>query len=75
VFRTGDAEFHDRLRALITDAIPAARVQRLAAPPVVGAALIGLDRLAGGTVDPAVEARVRAALDVWNATPVVVTPS
>jgi hypothetical protein len=41
----------------------------------VGAALIGLDRLAGGTTDPAVEARIRGALDEWNATPVVVTPS
>ena len=75
VFRTGDAEFHDRLRAAITAAIPAARVVRLAAPPVVGAALIGLDRLAGGTVDPKIEARARAAFDVWNATPLVVTPS
>jgi hypothetical protein len=26
-------------------------------------------------VDPAVEARVRAGFDEWNATPVVVTPS
>jgi len=75
VFRTGDAEFHDRLQASITAAIPAARIVRLAAPPVVGAALIGLDRLAGGTVDPVVEARARAAFDEWNATPVVVTPS
>jgi N-acetylglucosamine kinase-like BadF-type ATPase len=75
VFRTGDVEFHDRLRASITAAIPAARIERLAAPPVVGAALIGLDRLAGGTVEPAIEARARAAFDVWNATPVVVTPS
>jgi len=75
VFRTGDGEFHDRLRASITAAIPAARIVRLAAPPVVGAALIGLDRLAGGTVDPAVEARARAAFDDWNATPVVVTSS
>ena len=75
VFRTEDAGFHDRLRARIADAIPGARIERLAAPPVVGAALIGLDRLAGGTVEPAVEARARAAFDAWNATPVVVTPS
>ncbi len=75
VFRTEDAGFHDRLRARIAAAIPGARIVRLAAPPVVGSALIGLDRLAGGTVDPAVEATVRAAFDAWNATPVVVTPS
>ncbi len=75
VFRTGDTGFHDRLRATIAAAIPDARIERLGSAPVVGAALIGLDRLAGGTVDPAVEARTRAAFDDWNATPTVVTPS
>jgi hypothetical protein len=55
--------------------MPGARIRRLAAPPVVGAALIGLDRLAGGTADATAEARIRAALDGWNATPVVVTSS
>jgi N-acetylglucosamine kinase-like BadF-type ATPase len=75
VFRTDDKGFHDRLGSRIVAAIPDARVARLAAPPVVGAALIGLDRLAGGTVDPAAEARVRAGFDKWNATPVVVAPS
>jgi N-acetylglucosamine kinase-like BadF-type ATPase len=75
VFRTGDAGFHERLQDRITAAIPAARIVRLSAPPVVGAALIGLDRLAGGAADPAVEARARAAFDDWNATPVVVTSS
>ncbi|HEX2756664.1 MAG TPA: BadF/BadG/BcrA/BcrD ATPase family protein [Candidatus Limnocylindrales bacterium] len=75
VFRTGDAGFHERLLTAIGAAIPGARVGRLTAPPVVGAALIGLDRLGGGTVDQAVEARVRAAFDEWNATPIVVTPS
>jgi N-acetylglucosamine kinase-like BadF-type ATPase len=75
VFRTGDDAFHERLRTRITAAIPGARIGRLGAPPVVGAALIGLDRLAGGTVDRAVEARARAAFDAWNTTPVVVTSS
>ena len=75
VFRTDDTRFHERLAAAITGAIPAARIRRLAAPPVVGAALIGLDYLAGGSAEPAVEARIRAAFDEWNATPVVVTPS
>jgi N-acetylglucosamine kinase-like BadF-type ATPase len=75
VFRTDDAAFHARLATTITSAVPGARIRRLTAPPVVGAALIGLDRLAGGTTDPATEARVRAAFDGWNATPVVVTSS
>jgi hypothetical protein len=75
VFRTDDVAFHARLAATITDAIPGARIRRLHAPPVVGSALIGLDRLAGGTTDAVVDARVRAAFDEWNATPVVVTSS
>lgn len=75
VFRTDDGAFHERLRERIAAAIPMATVVRLAAPPVLGAALIGLDRLAGGTTDPAAAARVRAELEAWNATPPVVTPS
>lgn len=75
VFRTGDAAFHERVRDRIRTAIPKARIERLAAPPVAGAALIGLDRLAGGTTDPRIESRLRAALDDWNATVRVVTPS
>jgi N-acetylglucosamine kinase-like BadF-type ATPase len=75
VFRTDDKGFHDRLAAGLAASIPGARVRRLTAPPVVGAALIGLDRLAGGTAEPAAEARIRAALRDWNATPAVVTPS
>ena len=75
VFRTDDEAFHARLAAAITDAIPAARIRRLTAAPVVGAALIGLDRLAGGTTAAGTEARVRAAFDEWNATPVIVTSS
>ncbi len=75
VFRTADTAFHDRLVAGIRQRLPGARIARLAVPPVVGAALIGLDELAGGSVAPRAEARIRAALDDWNATPVVVTPS
>lgn len=75
VFRTTDAAFHaglaDRLRATI----PAARIVRLAAPPVLGAALIGLDRLNGGLRDPEVQTRLRAAIEAWSATARVVTPS
>jgi N-acetylglucosamine kinase-like BadF-type ATPase len=76
VFRTHDAAFHDRLRSGIVAAVPGARVVRLAAPPVAGAALIGLDRLApSGVVDPAVAERLRAALEAWSATAAVVTAS
>ena len=62
--------FHDRLRA--TDRTPRSRrpgSSGSASPPVVGAALIGLDRLAGGSADPAAEAGPAPALDDWNATP------
>jgi N-acetylglucosamine kinase-like BadF-type ATPase len=74
-FRTDESGFHARLRARIDDGIPGAVIRRLTAPPVAGAALIGLDRLAGGSADPATEVRTRAAFDAWNATPLVVTPS
>jgi hypothetical protein len=49
---------------------------RLAAPPVAGATLIGLDGLArSGAADPAVAHRLRAALETWSATAAVVTAS
>ncbi len=43
VFRTRDAAFHARLRAAILEAAPRARIEPLDVPPVVGAALLGLD--------------------------------
>jgi N-acetylglucosamine kinase-like BadF-type ATPase len=64
VFRTDEPGFYARLEAGIHAAAPAAQLVRLGAPPVLGAALIGLDRLAGGTTDPAVEDRLRAALQL-----------
>jgi N-acetylglucosamine kinase-like BadF-type ATPase len=75
VFRTIDGAFHERVAHQVRAAIPAARVVRLSEPPVAGAALIGLDRLAGGTADPAAERRLRSELASWSATPQVVTPS
>jgi N-acetylglucosamine kinase-like BadF-type ATPase len=75
VFRTGDAGFHERLRTRIRAGIPAARLVRLAEPPVTGAALLGLDRVAGGSAPEAAERRLRAELSAWSATPTVVTPS
>ena len=62
IFRTEEPGFHARLAAGIAAVAPDAKVVRLTAPPVVGAALIGLDRLAGGTVSPDVEDRLRKAL-------------
>jgi N-acetylglucosamine kinase-like BadF-type ATPase len=67
VFRTKDRPFYERLERTIQDAAPAARLVRLAAPPVLGAALLGLDRLApGGAVSPAMDARLRTALEGWD---------
>jgi N-acetylglucosamine kinase-like BadF-type ATPase len=59
VFRGDDPAFLDRIRAGITAVAPAARLRRLAAPPVVGAALLGLDQLGAPA---AAAARLRASL-------------
>jgi len=75
MFRTDDAAFHAGLAERIRAAIPAARIVRLAAPPVLGAALVGLDRLNGGSRDPAVQTRLRDAIEAWSATARVVTSS
>ena len=50
VFRAEDPAFHRRLAAAVADAAPAARVVRLEAPPVLGSALLGLERFAGEAV-------------------------
>jgi N-acetylglucosamine kinase-like BadF-type ATPase len=68
VFRTDDQPFRDRLEAGIHAVAPNAQLRRLHAPPVLGAALVGLDRSApGGATPPAAEARLRAALEAWAA--------
>jgi N-acetylglucosamine kinase-like BadF-type ATPase len=59
VFRCDDPAFLERIRAGIAAVAPAAQVRQATAPPVVGAALLGLDRLGVGA--PAA-ARLRAAL-------------
>jgi N-acetylglucosamine kinase-like BadF-type ATPase len=70
VFKADDPAFYDRLRAGIEAVAPRASIVRLTAPPVLGAALVGLDRLApSGATPPAVEARLRAALEAWDAPP------
>ncbi len=45
VFDTGDAAFHERVAAGVHDVAPRAVLVRLDAPPVLGAALIGLDAI------------------------------
>jgi N-acetylglucosamine kinase-like BadF-type ATPase len=59
IFRNGDQAFFDRIGAGLRDVAPAVRVRILTAPPVVGAALMGLDRLGAPR---AASARVRRAL-------------
>jgi N-acetylglucosamine kinase-like BadF-type ATPase len=67
VFRTTDAAFYERLEAGIRVVAPRASFVRLATPPVLGAALLGLDRLSPrGTVDRRAESRLRAALEAWR---------
>jgi N-acetylglucosamine kinase-like BadF-type ATPase len=75
VFRTNDTAFHERLAEQIRTTIPNARIVRLTAPPVLGAALIGLDRLNGGLRDPAIQLRLQDEIEAWSATARVVTPS
>ncbi len=67
VFHATDRAFYERLEAGIRKVAPEARTVRLTAPPVLGAALIGLDRLSGAGVTPAsAESRLRAALEAWR---------
>jgi N-acetylglucosamine kinase-like BadF-type ATPase len=65
VFRAEDPAFYARIGAGIAAIAPAARVSRLDAPPVLGAALLGLDRLGGAPTPRDVERRLRAEL-AWE---------
>jgi N-acetylglucosamine kinase-like BadF-type ATPase len=67
VFRATDPAFYERLEQGIREVAPRARLVHRISPPVAGAALLGLDRLAGQTVAPAISARVREALAAWDA--------
>jgi N-acetylglucosamine kinase-like BadF-type ATPase len=67
VFRTRDEPFFERIESGVTAIAPAARIVRLRAPPVAGAALIGLDRLGGGAAEPRVSDAVRSAIGAWDA--------
>lgn len=66
VFKTQDRPFWARLETGIRDVAPRAELRRLVAPPVLGAALIGLDQRSpnGATAAPD-EARLRRALEAW----------
>jgi N-acetylglucosamine kinase-like BadF-type ATPase len=61
IFSTDDPIFHDRIRVGVTAIARRARVVRSDAPPVVGAALLGLDQLQI-VGRPEAEARLRAGL-------------
>lgn len=60
VFRTPDAAFFDRIREQVVQQASDARLVRLEAPPVLGAALLGLDRIGQASTDAAT--RLRAEL-------------
>jgi len=67
VFRTPDAAFRSRIEADVQAIAPRARLVRSQAPPVAGAALLGLDALGGGPAPPDIGATVRSALAAWDA--------
>jgi BadF/BadG/BcrA/BcrD ATPase family. len=68
VFEADDARFEARIGAGIHALVPGARVERLRAMPVSGAALLALDRLAADDLSGRVSAtaRVRAELGAWR---------
>ena len=59
IFRTEDPVFYDRIRAGLTAYAPRSTICRLTEPPLVGAALIGLDHI---KATPAARNAVRAGL-------------
>ncbi|MGP0031755.1 MAG: N-acetylglucosamine kinase [Acidimicrobiales bacterium] len=61
VFKTGDDGFHARVAEGIHAVVPRAVLRYLTAPPVLGAALLGLDALG---VDEAAKDRLRTAVSV-----------
>ena len=59
IFRNDDRLFYDRIETTLREQVPAAHLHVLTDPPVVGAALMGLDRLGARR---AASARIRGAL-------------
>jgi N-acetylglucosamine kinase-like BadF-type ATPase len=68
VFNARDEDFEARIAAGVHAVAPNATLRRSEAPPVLGAALLGLDRLdgIGSSGHDAAEARLRAALRDWH---------
>jgi N-acetylglucosamine kinase-like BadF-type ATPase len=67
VFQATDPAFYARIEAGVRAVAPRASIVRLTAPPVLGSALLGLDRLAaGGAADLAAEARIRKSIEDWG---------
>jgi N-acetylglucosamine kinase-like BadF-type ATPase len=68
IFNSQDPVFLARIEAGVRAVAPNARLQRADAPPVLGAALIGLDRVGtpGSAEQRAAEARLRDALQSWD---------
>ena len=66
VFDADDPAFIEGLRERVTAVAHRATLVRLAAPPVAGAALLGLDRLAGGHASPDAAERLVAAFEAWH---------
>ena len=64
VFRAEDAAFHLRLAGAVSAVAPDARVVRLEAPPVLGSALLGLERQTGEPAAERVAARLAGDLAV-----------
>jgi N-acetylglucosamine kinase-like BadF-type ATPase len=62
MFQAEDPIFFERIGAGIAAVAPAAQIRRLTAPPIVGAALLGFDRLHDAPTPPDVERRLRADL-------------
>jgi N-acetylglucosamine kinase-like BadF-type ATPase len=62
IFRTSYAPLYERVTAGIRALAPAARVVRLTTPPVVGAVLLGFDRLHAGVAPAEIERRLRDGL-------------
>jgi N-acetylglucosamine kinase-like BadF-type ATPase len=66
VFRTGEPGFYASLERLIREVTPRATFVHLRWPPVVGALLLGLERIAGDAPGPGVAVGLRSALATWD---------
>jgi N-acetylglucosamine kinase-like BadF-type ATPase len=75
VFRTPDVAFRSRIERGVQAIAPRAQLVRSDAPPVAGAALLGLDAVGGGATDASVGARIRAALASWDAKTIASAPN